>query len=77
MEVLKIVAGLNKYRDVVNNDFLKSVRFLKKRYIRVEVAKSKILAGSFNRYIRELVPKSDRYLAKEPKTQKIYALNGG
>jgi hypothetical protein len=55
----------------VNNDFLKSVRFLKKRYIQAEVAKSKILAGNFNTYIKALVPKSERYLAKEPKTQKI------
>jgi hypothetical protein len=53
---------------VANSDFLKSVRFLKKRYIKVEVATSKILAGSFNTYIKALEPKSERYLAKEPKT---------
>jgi len=56
---LKIVAGLNAYKEEAEIEALKLDRFLRKRNIRTEVATSKMAEGNFKRYNKESVLKSD------------------
>ncbi len=56
---MKIVAGLNAYKEEAEIEALKLDHFLRKRNIRTEVATSKMAEGNFKRYNKESVLKSD------------------
>jgi hypothetical protein len=56
---LKIVAGLNAYKEEAKIEALKLDRFLRNRKIRADVATSKMPEGNFKRYNKESVLKSD------------------
>lgn len=67
---LKTTAGLKAYNVVAISAILKVKRFRTKANMRNAVAMSKRFGGNFITYVKKLLPKSDKFLASKPKTQK-------